>query len=306
LSARFRRALPAVVGAAAAILLAAPAACAQYPSVSPPSWWIESLGPGQKTVVGGEGGTTRARVVDCAEQRATSYLIPDTHYDVFWGPPGSAFPPAPICSRWWGEPVPPSERGENPGQAVVECSGFARNRVTDPGYETPGPAQQSRFHCKVAAYSAQTGTNEVACQREQSSTGAPDQWVPRDCRPERIPGWPNRPTDVIVATTPPRASSSFPRQTLDAVRSRGLRIRVRSNEAGRVRAQLVRRGRVLRTITRALRANVRRELVLTLPAATRRVLRDAGSATFSVRLRVTDAAGNVRALSRAIVLRAAR
>jgi hypothetical protein len=62
----------------------------------------------------------------------------------------------------------------------------------------------------------------------------------------------------------------------------------------------------LRTITRALRANVRRELVLTLPAATRRALRNAGSATFSVRLRVTDAAGNARALSRAIVLRAAR
>jgi hypothetical protein len=138
----------------------------------------------------------------------------------------------------------------------------------------------------------------------QASTGAPDQWVPRDCRPE-LPGWPDRPTDVIVATTPPQASSSFPRQTLDAVRSRGLRIRVRSNEAGRVRAQLVRRGRVLRTITRALRANVRRELVLTLPAVTRRALRNAGSATFSVRLRVTDAAGNVRVLSRAVVLRAA-
>jgi hypothetical protein len=107
-------------------------------------------------------------------------------------------------------------------------------------------------------------------------------------------------------TTRPLASSSFPRQTLNAVRSRGLRIRVRSNEAGRVRAQLVRRGRVLRTITRALRANVRRELVLTLPAATRRALRNAGSATFSVRLRVADAAGNARALSRSIVLRAAR
>jgi hypothetical protein len=81
-------------------------------------------------------------------------------------------------------------------------------------------------------------------------------------------------------------------------------VRVRSNEAGRVRAQLLRRGRVLRTISRALRANVRRELTLTLPFSTRMALRNARSATFSVRLRVTDAAGNVRALTRVVTVRA--
>jgi hypothetical protein len=89
------------------------------------------------------------------------------------------------------------------------------------------------------------------------------------------------------------------------VRSRGLKIRVRSNEAGRVRAQLVRRGGVLRTITRALRANVRRELALTLPVATTFALRNARSATFVVRLRVTDAAGNARTLTRLVLLRPA-
>jgi uncharacterized membrane protein YgcG len=162
---------------------------------------------------------------------------------------------------------------------------------------TPG-AEQSLQRCPTAAVvSAPTPKAENACSG--SGGGGGGGGVPGG-------GGGGGGGGTTGDTVRPRASASFPRQTLNAVRSRGLKIRVRSNEAGRVRAQLVRRGRVLRTITRALRANVRRELTLTLPLADRRALRNAGSATFSVRLRVTDAAGNVRTLTRSILLRAAR
>ena len=102
---------------------------------------------------------------------------------------------------------------------------------------------------------------------------------------------------------PPRVSAVIPRQTLAAVRNRGLRVRVRSNEAGRARAWLRRRGRTLRTYSAALRANVTRTVTLRLAPAARRALIGVRATRLVVRLRVVDAAGNARNLTRSAVVR---
>ncbi len=96
--------------------------------------------------------------------------------------------------------------------------------------------------------------------------------------------------------TRPVARVAIPRQSFAAARARGLKVRVRSNEAGRVRARLLRRGRVVSSLTRALRANRTRTLSLRLPRGTT-------ARVYRVSLRIADQAGNARSLSRAVTLR---
>ena len=104
-------------------------------------------------------------------------------------------------------------------------------------------------------------------------------------------------------TTRPRATLTASAQRLGRVISFGYRLKVRSNEQGKARAQLLRRGKVLRTSTRSLSAGVSRSFTLTLPRPTRRALAGVRSATFTLKVRVTDAAGNVRNLTRTLTLR---
>ena len=104
------------------------------------------------------------------------------------------------------------------------------------------------------------------------------------------------PVTTPADRTRPTASVAIPGQTLAAARARGLKVRVRSSEAGRARAQLRRRGRTLRTTTAALAASRTRTLTLRLPARTT-------ARTFVVAVRVTDAAGNARNVTRVTTLR---
>jgi hypothetical protein len=104
-------------------------------------------------------------------------------------------------------------------------------------------------------------------------------------------------------TTKPRATLTAAAQKLGRVISSGYRLKVRSNEQGKARAQLLRKGKVLRTSTKSLSAGVAKAFTLALPRATKLALAGARSATFTLRIRVTDAAGNVRNLTRTLTLR---
>ena len=104
-------------------------------------------------------------------------------------------------------------------------------------------------------------------------------------------------------TTKPRATLTAAAQRLGRVISSGYRLKVRSNEKGKARAQLLRRGRVLRTSTKSLAAGVAKAFTLALPRTTRVALAGARSATFTLKIRVTDASGNVRNLTRTLTLR---
>jgi hypothetical protein len=104
-------------------------------------------------------------------------------------------------------------------------------------------------------------------------------------------------------TTKPRATLTTAAQKLGRVISSGYKLKVKSNEKGKARAQLVRQGKVLRTSTKSLSAGVAKAFTLALPRATKLALAGARSATFTVKLRVTDAAGNVRNVTRTVTLR---
>ena len=110
-------------------------------------------------------------------------------------------------------------------------------------------------------------------------------------------------TGGTTDTTRPLATLTTAGQKLGRVISSGYKLRVRSNETGKARAQLLRRGKVLRTSTRSLSAGVARSFTLTLPRATKLALARSRSATFTLKVRVTDAAGNVRNITRTLTLR---
>jgi hypothetical protein len=95
--------------------------------------------------------------------------------------------------------------------------------------------------------------------------------------------------------TRPTIAVTVPRRSLALARVTGVPVRVRSNEAGRARARLLRAGRLLRTRTGALAANRTRTFALALP-------RGATRGTYRVLVRVTDAAGNFRDATRFVTL----
>jgi hypothetical protein len=96
-------------------------------------------------------------------------------------------------------------------------------------------------------------------------------------------------------TRRPAVSLQVSRQTVAAARRNGLKVRVRSDEFGRARARLQRRGRTVRTVTATLLANRTRTLTLRLPRGT-------SARTFRVQLTVTDLARNARTVSRLVTL----
>jgi hypothetical protein len=104
-------------------------------------------------------------------------------------------------------------------------------------------------------------------------------------------------------TTKPTAKLTTASQKLGAVLRSGYKLKVKSNEKGKARAQLVRQGKVLRTVTKSLSANVAKSFTLTVPLATKLALAHATKATFTVKLRVTDVAGNVRNVTRPVTVR---
>ncbi|MDX6697657.1 MAG: hypothetical protein QOE65_1054 [Solirubrobacteraceae bacterium] len=95
--------------------------------------------------------------------------------------------------------------------------------------------------------------------------------------------------------TKPVVSASVPRVTSAAAHARGVGVRVRSNEAGKARARLYRGRTLLRTVTAVLSANRPRTIFLRLP-------RNTTATAFTLRLHVTDAAGNARDLVRPVRL----
>jgi hypothetical protein len=92
-------------------------------------------------------------------------------------------------------------------------------------------------------------------------------------------------------------------QKLGAVLASGYRFAVRSNEKGTARAQLLRRGRVVATATKPLSASVSRSFALRPSKPVRDALAGAPSAVFTLKVRVTDAAGNARDVVRVLTLR---
>jgi hypothetical protein len=103
-------------------------------------------------------------------------------------------------------------------------------------------------------------------------------------------------------TTKPRATLSAKVQKLGAVLAFGYRFKVKSNEKGGARAQLLRKGKVLMTSTKSLTAGVFKAFSLRPPKETRDALKLKRSATFVLKIRVTDAAGNVRNVTRTLRL----
>lgn len=104
-------------------------------------------------------------------------------------------------------------------------------------------------------------------------------------------------------TTKPRATLSAKVQKLGAVLASGYKFRVKSNEKGRARAQLLRKGKVVASATKSLVAAVAKSFSLRPRRSTRIALANARSATFVLKVRVTDAAGNVRNITRTVTVR---
>ena len=104
-------------------------------------------------------------------------------------------------------------------------------------------------------------------------------------------------------TTKPTATVGARTQKLGAVLASGYKFTVRSNERGKARAQLIRRGRVVATLTKTLAARVAKSFALRPARATRDALADAMSATFTLKVVVTDAAGNARTVTRPVTVR---
>lgn len=104
-------------------------------------------------------------------------------------------------------------------------------------------------------------------------------------------------------TKKPHATLTAATQKLGAVLTSGYKLKVKSNEKGKARVQLLRQGKVIRTSTKSLSAGVAKAFTLTLPKATKTALADRRSATFTLKIRVTDVAGNVRNVTRPLTLR---
>jgi hypothetical protein len=103
-------------------------------------------------------------------------------------------------------------------------------------------------------------------------------------------------------TTKPRATLSARVQKLGAVLAFGYKFKVKSDEKAKARAQLLRKGKVLLTSTKSLTAGVFKAFSLRPPKATRDALKRKQSATFVLKIRVTDVAGNVRNVTRTLRL----
>jgi hypothetical protein len=103
--------------------------------------------------------------------------------------------------------------------------------------------------------------------------------------------------------TKPVASITARTQKLGPVLASGYRFAVRSNEKGTARAQLLRRGRVVAAAAKPLSAGVPRSFALRPSKPVRDALAGAQSAVFTLKVRVTDAAGNFRDVVRVLTLR---
>jgi hypothetical protein len=103
-----------------------------------------------------------------------------------------------------------------------------------------------------------------------------------------------------VDKTKPKGTLTTATQKLGAVLKSGYKLKLKSNEKGKARVQLVRGTKVLRTVTKSLKANVKKSFVLTVPSATKTALKTKQSAKFTVKVRLTDAAGNVRNIVRTV------
>jgi len=103
--------------------------------------------------------------------------------------------------------------------------------------------------------------------------------------------------------TKPVGSVTARTQKLGTVLASGYRFGVRSNEKGTARAQLLRKGRVVATATKPLSAGVLRSFALRSPKPVRDALAGAQTAVFTLKVRVTDAAGNFRDVARVLTLR---
>lgn len=106
-----------------------------------------------------------------------------------------------------------------------------------------------------------------------------------------------------VDNTKPKGTLTTPTQKLGAVLSSGYKLKLKSNEKGKARVQLVRGPKILRTLTKSLKANVKKSFVLTVPSGTKTALKTKQSAKFTVKVRLTDAAGNVRNIVRTVTVK---
>jgi plastocyanin len=110
------------------------------------------------------------------------------------------------------------------------------------------------------------------------------------------PGPSPGPSPTPADTTAPTATMSLPnRRTLTAILARGLRITVRTSEAGQATASLRYRGRTIGSARRSFTAPGRRRVTIKLTRS-RRVLRTARRARLQLVVIVADAAGNKRTL----------
>jgi hypothetical protein len=163
----------------------------------------------------------------------------------------------------------------------------------------------SRIHCmawgnvtnRLSGYGAPTdsgaappaGQSLARCP-SGALVGAPSPGAPNPC--VSAPG-PTRPVVSIAA----------PAQKLGAVLASDYRFTVRSDRKGMARAALLRAGKVVAAGSKALSAGVARKFTLKLPKAVRNALATARAATFTLKVRVTDAAGNFRDVVRVVSLR---
>jgi hypothetical protein len=123
------------------------------------------------------------------------------------------------------------------------------------------------------------------------------------------------PRGPVIAAATPKAANACPdltkpvatvaarTQKLAPVLASGYRFTVRSNEKGKAKAQLLRRGKVVATSTKPLAARVTKPFALRPSKPTRDALAGSMSATFTLRVVVTDAAGNARTINRPVTVK---
>jgi hypothetical protein len=122
------------------------------------------------------------------------------------------------------------------------------------------------------------------------------------------------PRGAVIAEATPKAANACPDltkplvtvsptpQKLGGALSGGVKLKLKSNEKAKARVQLLRLGRILATSRKNLTAGVSKSFALRPNKATRDALANARSATFTLKIRVTDAAGNVRNVARTVKL----
>jgi hypothetical protein len=103
--------------------------------------------------------------------------------------------------------------------------------------------------------------------------------------------------------TKPIATVAAKTQKLGPILAAGYKFAVKSNEKGKAKAQLLRRGKVVATSTKSLSARVAKAFALRPAKATRDALAGAMTATFTLKVVVTDAAGNARTVTRPVTVK---